>query len=94
MPAQSRKAALETAANRIEFPFSVVSVQFPNDNRRFNRKIFAKVITDQFRIGSLIHNTDIGIGNLPEILSSGIGIINRNRKGNLFNICRDFRQVI
>ena len=93
MSAERRQTALEAAADGIELPFSVVTVQFSDDDCRLDGKILSQIVADQLLTGRLIHDADEGIGYLPEILSPRIGIIDRNGKGHLCDIRRNETQI-
>lgn len=80
MSAKCRKAALETASNGIKLPFSVMTVQLAYYHCRFNREIFAKVVTDKLAACRRIHNPDKRVADLSEILPPQLRIINRYRK--------------
>ena len=72
MSAQCCQTALESAADGVEFPFSVVLVQLAYHNGCLNGEILSEVKMDQFFSGCIIHDTDKCVGYLSEILSSDI----------------------
>ena len=70
--AECSKTALETAADRIEFPISVMLVNFSNDDGCLDREILTKIIVNDLRSRSLIDDPDEGVGYLSEILTSSV----------------------
>ena len=91
--AKSCETALIAAADRIEFPLSPVLVEFAEDDCCLNREILSQIISEDLLPRVLIADTDKGIGDLPEVLASLFGLINRDRKSDFRNICGDFRKV-
>ena len=86
MSAECCQTALESTADRIEFPFTVVFVKFSNNNSCFDGEVLSQIITDQFLVCIFVHDSDICIGNLAEVLSSCLCLIDRYCKSNSLNI--------
>ena len=91
--AESCETSLIAAADRIEFPLCSVLVELSEDDRRLDREILAQVISEDLLPRILIADADEGIGDLPEVLTSLLGLIDRDRKSDFRDICRDLREV-
>ena len=93
MSAQCCQTALESAADGVEFPFSVVLVQLAYHNGCLNGEILSEVKMDQFFSGCIIHNTNKCVGYLSEILSSDICIVDRHGKCDTFDVGWNLCQI-
>ena len=81
--AKSLKTALKTAADSVEFPFSVISVYSACNNSGFYREILSKVEFKKLCVCCLVNNAYISVAYLSEVLMSFLGFIYGCRKVDL-----------
>lgn len=80
---QASQTVLVAAANRIEFPFCAVTVQFADNYTCFNGEIFTQVKADQLFTIRIVDDTHIRTGDLSEVLASAFCIIDGNQNAIL-----------
>ena len=94
-PHQFRQSACfgHALPDGIELPFTVVAVDFRNNNRRFNGEILLQIVANQFHTRGFIHNADVRIADLPEVLAALGGVVDGHGEVNLLHVCRNSGEV-
>ena len=70
-----------------------MAVDFRNNNRRFDGEILLQIVANQFHACGFIHNADVRIADLPEVLAALGGIVDGHGEVNFLHVCRNRGKV-
>ena len=86
MAAQGRQAALEAAADGVEFPLTAVAVQLAHHDGGLDGEVLRQVVANQLRAGGLVHDADEGVGHLAEVLAAVLRVIDGAGEGDPLDV--------
>ena len=88
--AQGGEPSAETRTNSVELPRAFIAIDFAEDNRRLDRKIFKR---KRSNFAASTHNPQDRAANHTEVLPTLIGVVNRSGQRNAFDVAGNFGKV-
>ena len=70
-----------------------MAVDLADDHCSFNGEVLAQIIANDLLAGLIVDDTAVCVANLAKVLTALVSIINGNRESNLFDVCRNCRQI-
>ena len=92
--AESAQTACVTAANSIELPVALMTIEFTDNDCCLNGEVLAEIETDEFLICGLINYPYECVLDLTEVLAANVSIIDSNCECDLGDILRHQAELL